>query len=433
MTTKIESPSPLHLAAYRGNPAAIEPLVLYAGLMVTDPDMFGYTPLHRAIQSGSLETVKVLIEFGADPAELVSAKEPNALILATQVGATNIVKWLLADVVISTKISDSDKSSALITAMSYRQYDIAVILLKADVGDSETKRTVTKMYEQQAGHAASIGILKVRHLELEAMMKVKEIGLSLPDFEKPKKKPCTENRSLFSKGVSTNIPFRRTNLPYLPGAMSFFPEFTPPAPEQIWHDIKDSELTEFLEQISPVDGKWKLEAQNTSVHWRHLPWYDTAALIHLRNPELDAQRVRLFYLTDRGNLFRLNGTSPPIHEVNAKAPIKLSEDNVLDYLRFFGLFVRGEDGPFYIAEEASDPLLPQYLDETAKHILSGIVCPASFEGMNDQGHYLCDAVISYSNALFIAHFSVYPTGMVEMLGDEPIAADLPGKVSLRLS
>ena len=52
----------------------------------------------------------------------------------------------------------------------------------------------------------------------------------------------------------------------------------------------------------------------------------------------------------------------------------------------------------------------------------------SFEGKNEQGHWLCDAVVFYSNALFIANFAVHPTGMIEMLDDEPIAADLTVRV-----
>lgn len=51
--------------------------------------------------------------------------------------------------------------------------------------------------------------------------------------------------------------------------------------------------------------------------------------------------------------------------------------------------------------------------------------PATYEGRSDQGHFLCDAVVFYSNALFLANFSVQPSGMSNMLDDEAIAADLP--------
>lgn len=100
----------------------------------------------------------------------------------------------------------------------------------------------------------------------------------------------------------------------------------------------------------------------------------------------------------------------------------------MEYLRFFCFFVRGEEGPFYIAESMEDPGMPTEMDDTTRSVIEGTVRPASFEGMNEQGHFLCDAVVFYSNALFIANFAVQPTGMIEMLDDEPIAADLPVKI-----
>ena len=138
--------------------------------------------------------------------------------------------------------------------------------------------------------------------------------------------------------------------------------------------------------------------------------------------------LAIYYLRDQGNLFRLNGTSPPIHEVNAKAPIKITEENVLDYLRFFCFFVRGDEGPFYVFESMEDSFVSQEMDDTTRSVLSGTCRPATYEGMNEQGHLLCNAVLFYSNSLFIANFAVQPTGMVEMLDDEPIAADLPVRV-----
>ena len=60
--------------------------------------------------------------------------------------------------------------------------------------------------------------------------------------------------------------------------------------------------------------------------------------------------------------------------------------------------------------------------------IEGTVREASYEGKDDAGNWMCDAVVYYSNALFIANFSVQPSGMIEMLDDEPIAADLPIKI-----
>jgi hypothetical protein len=195
-----------------------------------------------------------------------------------------------------------------------------------------------------------------------------------------------------------------------------------------WNPVTGEELEGFLSQINPIDGKYQVSGQTTEVGWRSLPFYDQVVLIRLRDKSWGKNRLSIYYLTDQGTLYRLNGTSPPIHEVNAKAPIKVTEQNVLDYLRFFCFFVRGEEGPFLIAESMNDPYIPQNMDPKTKSVIEGTVRPASFEGRNEQGYFMCDAVVYYSNALFIANFAVQPSGMIEMLNDEPIAADLPVKV-----
>lgn len=195
-----------------------------------------------------------------------------------------------------------------------------------------------------------------------------------------------------------------------------------------WNAVTGDELAGFLGQIDPIDGKYKVSEKSTKVEWRMLPFYDQVALIRVHDPNWINKKLNVYYLTDQGNLFRLNGTSPPIHEVNAKAPIKVTEENVLDYLRFFCFFVRGEEGPFYIAESMDDQNMPQEMDETAEGVIEGTIRPASLNGTNDQGHFLCDAVVFYSNALFNANFAVQKTGMIEMLDDDPIAADLPVQV-----
>ncbi|MCF8495339.1 MAG: hypothetical protein K9G62_01585 [Alphaproteobacteria bacterium] len=200
-----------------------------------------------------------------------------------------------------------------------------------------------------------------------------------------------------------------------------------------WNPVEGAELEGFLSQIDPVDGKFRVSVKNTQVHWRLLPFYDSVALIRVRDSNWVNKKLNVYYLTDHGTLFRLNGTSPPIHEVNGKAPIKITDANVLDYLRFFCFFVRGEEGPFYIAESMDDPNLPARMDDTARAVIESTLRPASYEGNNEQGHRLCSAVVFYSNALFIANFAVQPTGMIEMLDDEPIAADLSARVELPIA
>lgn len=200
-----------------------------------------------------------------------------------------------------------------------------------------------------------------------------------------------------------------------------------------WTPVEGEYLQGFLDQINPIDGKYKVSTQTTKVMWRPLPFYDNVVLVRVQDSMWSPSHLNIYYLTEQGNLYRLNGTSPPIHEVNAKAPVKVTEENVLEYLRFFCFFVRGEEGPFLIAEDLNSPDMPQNMDAQTRSVVEGTIRPATFEGMNEQGYFLCDAVVFYANALFIANFAVQPTGMIEMLDDEPIAADLPVRVDVPIA
>ncbi len=200
-----------------------------------------------------------------------------------------------------------------------------------------------------------------------------------------------------------------------------------------WAPVEGEYLQGFLDQVNPIDGKYKVSPQTSKVAWRALPFYDNVVLVRVQDSMWSPSHLTIYYLTEEGNLFRLNGTSPPIHEVNAKAPVKITEENVLDYLRFFCFFVRGEEGPFLIAESMDNADMPKNMDAQTRSVIEGTIRPATYEGKNEQGFLLCDAVVFYSNALFIANFAVQPTGMIEMLDDEPIAADLPIKVDAPIS
>jgi hypothetical protein len=199
-----------------------------------------------------------------------------------------------------------------------------------------------------------------------------------------------------------------------------------------WNAVADAEKSGFLDKVGTIDGQYGTSVETTEIHWRQLPFYKQAALVRLRDNGWDKDNLAIYYLTYKGDLTRLDGTSPPIHQMNAEAPIKLSEDNILDYVRFFCFLVRGEEGPFLVSETMDTFGLPE-MDESTSKAVAGVLRGASYEGKNDEGHYLCDAIVFYSNALFLANFAIQQSGMIEMLEDDPLVQDLNVKVDMPVS
>lgn len=199
--------------------------------------------------------------------------------------------------------------------------------------------------------------------------------------------------------------------------------------ESSWFESEGSEKEKLIEQLSPIDGRYILKVDSTSIYLHHLPWFENALLLRLTDKNWGNKYLAIYYIASEGSLYRLNGTSPPIHDVNAKAPININIDNVVDYLRFFCFFVRGEEGPFHVIDRNEDPFLSSIIDEGARNKISSMVSPVDYKGQNEKNHHLLSATIFYSNAIFIANFAVHPSGMIEMLDDEPLVDSLNMRIT----
>lgn len=200
-----------------------------------------------------------------------------------------------------------------------------------------------------------------------------------------------------------------------------------------WTDVLGAELEGFLDQVGTIDGRHGVSSASTQVQWRPMPFYEQVVLIRLRDENWDPAHLQIFYLANQGQLTRLDGTSPPIHMVNAESPVKITDENVLDYLRFFCYFVRGEEGPFLISENADDPAMPQNVDDKTRRAIEGVVREATYEGRDSNDFWLCEAVVFYDDSLFLAKFAVQPSGMVEMLEDHDLAENLGVRIDSPVS
>lgn len=206
--------------------------------------------------------------------------------------------------------------------------------------------------------------------------------------------------------------------------------------DDLWNSVGGGEKQGFFDKImqnGPIDGKYSCSIDSTQVDWRQLPFYRQVALIRIKDPSWDHPDLCVYFLTNKGELTRLDGTSPPIHMTNSEAPIKVTEANVLDYLKFFCFFVRGDEGPFLISEDMDSYGLPKDMDESTSRAIEATLRPATYEGKNNDGHFMCDAIVFYANALFLSNFAIQPSGMIEMLKDLPLLEDLPTRVDMPVS
>lgn len=131
---------------------------------------------------------------------------------------------------------------------------------------------------------------------------------------------------------------------------------------------------------------------------------------------------------DISGIYWLNGTSPPIHEVNAKYKFSvISEEIALSYLRFFCAHIWGEKGGFWLVESIDDlPWIDQnqtdIKNETAKLIRGPVLKE------HKDGTWAFDVTTCYDAHLFSVEMLIQSGGMIEMLNDEPLR-DTPLPIS----
>lgn len=159
-----------------------------------------------------------------------------------------------------------------------------------------------------------------------------------------------------------------------------------------------------------------------------LSFYDRATLLELRRIENGVGGDQIWVLDNEGVYTRLDGSSAPIHDADEACPIKLTRENVLDYLRFFCFFVNGEEGPFFIVDSVDHPVFDQErLDAQQRETVQKESRQPEILDLSEDGLFTVSAVVMYGNALFRAVFKIGPRGGIEMVDDEPLAGDLPAR------
>jgi cell division protease FtsH len=128
---------------------------------------------------------------------------------------------------------------------------------------------------------------------------------------------------------------------------------------------------------------------------------------------------RAFLLFSEEYCLWLNGTSAPIHQANEVESPVLTSASVLDYVRFFCLFVWGTDGSFNLVE-APDRLTAtsaaaERLEEARKAVGE---CP--FAALEEDGGFRVTSAMAYDGTLFKTVFRVTVGGDIQMIDDTSV-------------
>lgn len=118
------------------------------------------------------------------------------------------------------------------------------------------------------------------------------------------------------------------------------------------------------------------------------------------------------------SLLHLDGSSPPLHELNSKGVLLLdTQQQALEYLIFFCANVWGSEGGFWVCSNPADlPWKDSAPGQRAS--IDALVTPPTCEASLET--WKAEATILYSRRLFKAKFTIQRNGMVGMEDDQPL-------------
>lgn len=197
-----------------------------------------------------------------------------------------------------------------------------------------------------------------------------------------------------------------------------------------WATFDNGRVEEFTTRLRTPDEPPRTSGAKTAekpVALRELGFFEGWSLVEAQSA--DGEPWRRSYLWDGADEFvKLDGTSPPVHTLNANlgSRLVLTEETVADYLRFFCHAVWGEDGWFRLPESPSELDRQEAAappDEKARiRAEAGLVFAIDREqGADGRPVFVASGVtIIYGNAVFVADFRITDTGQVEMTDDTPL-------------
>ena len=192
-----------------------------------------------------------------------------------------------------------------------------------------------------------------------------------------------------------------------------------------WERVPESSIRSVLATALKIDEAAVNEVLGKALEGEvaALPFYEHFRLLRLSNVGAAKGAIYALWSKDVPDIFVLDGTSAPIHEVNEREHLELTDETVEAYFRFFMFGVRGDEGAFVLYEKPATG---------ASKAVARLARPLERvppDGANDGEDFAFKAVIAYANGLFQARFAVGRSGAVRMTDDEPESPELgPGEM-----
>lgn len=135
--------------------------------------------------------------------------------------------------------------------------------------------------------------------------------------------------------------------------------------------------------------------------------------------------LRRFVIQKGDDVTVLNWTNEPIYLLNERAPVRLTEETIGDYVRFFFTYVRGRHGRFLITETVDDINWREEPPPAARKAIGNMLTPLAIESTDGDGNVVLNCSVMFKDALFRARVVVNESGLVNLADEELLIEEMP--------
>lgn len=184
-----------------------------------------------------------------------------------------------------------------------------------------------------------------------------------------------------------------------------------------WHKVDVERTARILSEVNPHLEPVPFSMESTTVRTQRLPFYREYEFLELT--DLSAvPAARKYAIYKPGDVNVVNWTNQAIYDTNEKAPIRLDERSVVDYVKFFFGYVRGRHGRFLIIETIDDIRWQVEPPLQGRKVMQQMLEPVTLTGKEEDGTFNLEAYMVFKDSLFKTKVHVKPDGLVSMSEEE---------------
>lgn len=184
------------------------------------------------------------------------------------------------------------------------------------------------------------------------------------------------------------------------------------------------QVEQLLKDVTPLLNVAPFPEGQTVVLARDLDFWPGCALCDISDQGVNPIR-RIFAIWKPGAAVILNWTNEPVYALNKVVPLQLTENSILDYIRFFLQFVRGRHGRFLIAETVDDINWKEEPPPAARRAVGKLLHPLRLKGKTPAGDNIFEACVMFQDSLFHTDITVSDEGIVTLSNEQMLVEDMP--------